>query len=98
DYGMRPLSFFLVVIVYSFKYIGRARRAAARSSMDERYLWALGAAIFANVVAFWGISYFDQTIVAWYALLAMIPAAATAVTKKKPAQSTTQTGNPPAVE
>jgi hypothetical protein len=31
--------------------------------------------MFANVVAFFGISYFDQTIVAWYALLAMISAA-----------------------
>jgi hypothetical protein len=39
----------------------------------------LGASLFANVVAFFGISYFDQTIVAWYALLAMIYAATISV-------------------
>src|SRR5207244_12735830 len=30
-----------------------------------------------NAVAFFGIAYWDQTIVVWYALLAMIPIAAT---------------------
>jgi hypothetical protein len=42
----------------------------------------MGAALFANVVAFFGISYFDQTMVAWYGLLAMIPTAALAHRKR----------------
>jgi hypothetical protein len=45
-------------------------------------MWALGSALFANMVAFLGISFFDQTIVVWYALLAMI-SAATVVRSKK---------------
>src|SRR5271154_1494579 len=45
---------------------------------------AMGAALFANVVSFVGISYWDQTAVAWYALLSMITAARIAV----PAEST----------
>ena len=45
-------------------------------------MWALGSALFANMVAFLGISYFDQTMVAWYGLLAMI-SAATVVRSKK---------------
>jgi hypothetical protein len=76
--GLLPLIWFLAVIVFGFKYIGRARRAA-RGIRDERFIWALGAALFSNVVAFFGISYYDQTMVVWYLLLAMIPAACATV-------------------
>ena len=72
--GLLPFILFLAVLVYGFKYLGRARRAAS-DKKTALFLWALGSALFANAVAFFGISYFDQTMVAWYALLAMIPAA-----------------------
>ena len=39
-------------------------------------MWACSAALFANVVAFFGISYWDQTMVSWYTLLAIISALA----------------------
>ena len=48
------------------------------------YYWSLGAALFANVVSFVGISYWDQIQVAWYAFLAIIATAYLAV----PAEST----------
>jgi len=35
-------------------------------------IWAIGAALFANSIAFLGIVYFDQSIIAWYALLVML--------------------------
>jgi hypothetical protein len=73
--GLIPLLCFLAIIVFGFKYLGRARRASAGDKRQAWFIWALGASLFANVVAFFGISYFDQTIVVWYALLAMIPAA-----------------------
>jgi len=69
--GLIPLVAFLAMIVFGFKYLGRARRAAQRDKNQQLLSWALGASLFANVVAFFGISYFDQTIVAWYGLLAM---------------------------
>lgn len=74
--GLLPLILFIVVLVFAFKYIGRARRAAKYDGdkKAEFYRWALGASLFANIVAFLGISYWDQTMVAWYALLAMISA------------------------
>jgi hypothetical protein len=46
------------------------------------FVWAIGAALFANAVAFFGISYFDQTIVVWYALLAMISTVTTLSLKR----------------
>src|SRR5208337_3191814 len=80
--GLIPLLAFLAVIVFGFKYIGRARRMAPQRR-QELFAWAIGAALFANVVAFFGIGYFDQTIVAWYALLAIIPVTAYSFRKEK---------------
>jgi hypothetical protein len=73
--GLLPFVFFLAIIVCGFKYVGLARKVCEekRKKENEAFLWAIGAALFANVVAFFGISYFDQTQVVWYALLAIIP-------------------------
>jgi hypothetical protein len=79
--GLIPLLSLLAIIVFGFKYVGRTRRAVSGDRSQELFIWGLGASLFANVVAFFGISYFDQTIVAWYALLAMIIAMAVSVRK-----------------
>jgi hypothetical protein len=76
--GLIPFLLFLAILVYGFKYLGRARRRAAKDKPRALFFWGLGAALFANTVAFFGISYFDQTIVAWYGLLALISAAVVA--------------------
>jgi hypothetical protein len=73
--GLLPFALFLSIIVCGFKYAGRARRKANASTIHPLLVWSLGAALFAHVVVFFGISYFDQTIVAWYGLLALISAA-----------------------
>ena len=70
--GLLPFILLLAIIVLGFKYLGIARRAAEGDRSHERFIWALGASLFANVVAFFGISYFDQTVVAWYTILSMI--------------------------
>lgn len=70
--GLIALVAFLAMIVYGFKYLGKARIRAAGSRREALFIWAMGSSLFANVVAFLGIGYFDQTIVAWYALMAMI--------------------------
>jgi hypothetical protein len=72
--GLIPFILLLMIIVLGFKYVGRMRRFAqtGEDTKQEFFVWAFGASLFANVVAFFGISYFDQTIVAWYALLALI--------------------------
>jgi hypothetical protein len=72
--GLIPLILLLAILVLGFKYVGRMRRAAEtkENRKQEFFVWAIGASLFANVIAFFGISYFDQIIVAWYALLAMI--------------------------
>jgi len=74
--GLIPLISFLAIIVFGFKYLGRARHVAEvkGNKENELFIWAMSAALFANVIAMIGIDYFDQTMVAWYAILAMISA------------------------
>lgn len=70
--GLIPLIALVAMLVYGFQYVGRGRRYYQGDREQERFIWAIGAALFANVVAFMGVSYFDQTIVPWYAVLAII--------------------------
>jgi hypothetical protein len=63
---------FIAVISRSFGRIGTARKLVQGNRNEEWLLWCLGAAVFAHVVVFFGIDYFDQMEFAWLALLAMI--------------------------
>ena len=79
DGGLLSLVLFIALLVYGFKYLGNARRAAT-DKKQELFFWSLAVALFVHVVSFFGISYWDQSIVGWYALLAFI--SATAVPQK----------------
>jgi hypothetical protein len=70
--GIVPLAVFLAVIVWSFKWTGRPRAHWRKETGGALFAWSLGSALFANVVAFFGISYFDQIAMVWWCLLAMI--------------------------
>ena len=74
--GLFALIFFIATISRSFGRVGNARKAVEGSDRQAEWLlWLLGCALFANTVAFFGISYFDQMKVSWFALLAMVSAA-----------------------
>jgi hypothetical protein len=83
--GLAAFVCFIALISYCFSRIGKARRAVEGDRAKEWYFWLLGAALFSHVVGFFGISYFDQTRMAWFALLVMIVAATAPVlaTKEK---------------
>ena len=71
--GLAAFICFVGLIALAFSRVGRARKRVQGRRQEWRF-WLLGAALFANAVAFFGISYFDQTRIAWFALLAMISA------------------------
>lgn len=74
--GLLTFVFFIAIIVRSFSMIGKARKAVAGSDRkEERCMWLLGCALFVHVVAFFGVSYFDQMQIAWFVALAVICAA-----------------------
>jgi hypothetical protein len=72
--GLITLILFIAVFVYAYKRIGAARRLAENDRKNERLIWATGACLFANTVAFFGEGYYDQSVIGWYALLVMISA------------------------
>ena len=82
--GLIPLILFVATLTYGFKYAVKSRDAWAGNKNMQLYSWALGGALFANCVGFFGISYWDQTQVVWYAFLAIIVASYHAI----PAEST----------
>jgi hypothetical protein len=70
--GLAAFVFFIVMICRCYQRIGNARRSAAGKSGPEWFVWLLGAALFAHLVAFFGVNYFDQSKMGWFLLLAMI--------------------------
>jgi hypothetical protein len=74
--GLLTFIAFIAVLVYAYRRIGKSRKLAGIPRNDQRLVWAIGASLFANTVGFFGIFYFDQAILLWYALLAMVSATA----------------------
>src|SRR5579864_1487582 len=72
--GLATFICFIAMICMCFSKIGTARRAVEGDRDKEWFFWLLGSALFSHVVAFFGISYFDQTRVSWFSLLVMIAA------------------------
>lgn len=72
--GLIPLIVFVAILVIGFRYIGKARRYHDGEKDQEFFVWAIGGSFFANVVGFFGIQYWDQVIVAWYMVLAIVAA------------------------
>jgi hypothetical protein len=90
--GLATFICFIALICICFSKIGTARKSVEGDRDKEWYFWLLGVTLFSHIVAFFGISYFDQTRVSWFALLAMIqiataPHALAKKTAPQPARS-----------
>ena len=70
--GLATFICFIAIICMCYSKIGTARKAVEGDREKEWYFWLLGAALFSHTIAFLGISYFDQTRVSWFALLAIV--------------------------
>jgi hypothetical protein len=73
--GLATFICFILMISWSFGRIGKARKLVRGNLNKQWFLWFLGMALFSHCVAYFGISYFDQTKFSWFALLAAISAA-----------------------
>ena len=73
DGGMVTLILFTAVIVFCFRGVGQTLKAAKDEPFATRIiLWAMGAALVAHIASFMSVRYFDQIILFWYLLLALI--------------------------
>jgi hypothetical protein len=73
--GLITLVLFIMIYSRSFGAIGEARKQVSGEHKQEWLLWCLGAVMFANVVASFGINYMVQLQTALFALLACISVA-----------------------
>jgi hypothetical protein len=69
--GLLLMLLFIGILLAAFAAVGKVMDA--KRSFDQRFLaWALGCALFGHVVTFMSVSYFDQTLLFLYLLLASI--------------------------
>lgn len=69
--GLLTLMLFIGIFVCAFRHTGASLRKIPGYSNTTQLVWSIGACIFANLVGFFGIVYFDQSIMIWYCILAM---------------------------
>lgn len=81
--GLLTLLLFIAILTRCFGRLGTERKFAERNRGDAWFYWCLGAALFSHLVAFFGMSYFDQVQCELYALIAMI--AVSAYPRSRPA-------------
>ena len=56
----------------AFRSIGRFEECVGTSQTKRAMSWALGVSLFIHCVIFIGVSYFGQSMMMWYLMLAMI--------------------------
>ena len=71
--GIISLILFIAVIVFCFKNIGIKLKEINSTEFPLKFtIWCLGVSLTSHVTSFTSVHYFDQIIVFWYLLLALI--------------------------
>jgi hypothetical protein len=73
--GLVGLVSFILIYSRSFGALGRARKQVDGDRRQEWFLWCLGATLFANLAASFGINYLAQLLVLLFPVLACISVA-----------------------
>jgi hypothetical protein len=73
--GLLALIFYIAIFSCGFGAIGKARKQVNRDRQQEWLLWCLGSALFATVVAHFGINYMAQLMMGFFPLVACISVA-----------------------
>jgi hypothetical protein len=88
--GLVAFACFIATISLSFGRLGSVRKQVGRQ--HQWLCWSLGAVLLSHIFAYFGVAYWDQSRVWWWACLAMI-SAATVTLQNVPARvETTETG------
>jgi len=71
--GIISMIMFIIMIALSFRIVGdKIKRCEKQGGAEQYVVWGIGAALFVHIVTFMSVTYFDQMIVFWFLLLAMI--------------------------
>jgi len=73
DGGLISLILFVAVIIFCFKNIGMKLKEIGSSELPIKFtIWCMGVSLVGHLASFTSVHYFDQIIVFWYLLLALI--------------------------
>lgn len=70
--GVLKLGLFLALIIQCFRGLGRRLRAEQANPPVEFFIWGIGVSFFTHCLSFMSANYFDQTILIWFWLQAII--------------------------
>lgn len=71
--GFLRMGAFIIIIIMCFRELGKSHLILEDQPIALRmFSWSLGVALFSHAVSFMSVAYFDQIIVFWYLLLAII--------------------------
>ena len=71
--GIVRLILFITIIALSFKTVGLSLKALENKPFAIKIMiWSVGVSLFAHVVSYISIVYFDQMVLFWFLLLSMI--------------------------
>jgi hypothetical protein len=71
--GLLTMVLFVLIISRAFGAVGRTVRGYKNSPRSVKIgAWAMGCALLAHCATYFSVSYFDQNIVTWFLLLAVI--------------------------
>jgi hypothetical protein len=85
--GIIGLGLFIAILALCFREIGMAVRRIEPGDWHQYLVWAMGAMLFSHCVSFWSYDYWDQIIVLWYMLLAIIAGLGTIVPEAEAIQA-----------
>jgi hypothetical protein len=78
--GIIRLGAFIIVLILCFRALGKKNLKLKEQPLNMRVLsWSLGAALFAHILSFLSVMYFDQIIVFFYLLLSIISTFTTSI-------------------
>jgi len=72
DGGLISLVLLIAVIVLCFKQLGRIIWSNGQNPEMQKIVWLFGVSLLTHMVSFFGFSYWDQIMVIWYLLVALI--------------------------
>jgi hypothetical protein len=84
--GLVTFVCFIAMISRSFSRLGKMRSQVESDQKQEWFYWGLCAIMVAHIFAFFGVRYWDQLQICWWAFLAMV-SAATARLQTTPAKA-----------
>lgn len=95
--GLATVGCFIAIICKHFANIGRTRKRVDGNRSQEWSLFCMGACLFAHVVGYFGIGYWDQMQFAWFIHLAVMIAITSEINQEDVTAKTRQQIMPVAV-